>query len=82
MIEKESVFIGEDHWISYAILFIRPITTLHFSLTTDDDLSIKEVTIIGNENLYSKHQEEHKVELSCNKWLSNHNGFLIIIGKP
>lgn len=81
MVEKEYTFIGQDHWISYAIFFKQPLTSLHFSLEVEDGLSIKEVTIIGNENLYSKNQTTNKVTLSCNNWLSHHNGFLIIISK-
>lgn len=81
-IEKKYIFTGEDHWINYTIMFARPLIKMSFTLTIEKDLSFKEVTVIGNENLYSKSQDDHSITFTSTKWLSHYNGFSIIIAKP
>lgn len=81
-IEKEIFFKGYDHWISYALLFETPISDVNFNLSViSPELTIKEVTIFGDNDSYSKKQTDKSVKLTSSKWLSNNNGFLIIISK-
>lgn len=77
--EKEFVLCGQDHWISYALLFQCPMQGVHFVLETQDGLIIQEVTIFGENDTYSKTQTPTTLTLDSSKWLSHNNGFIIIV---
>lgn len=81
LIEKVFTIIGEDHWLNYALMFMRPSLGVNFRLTTADGLIIKEVTIFGDDKLYTKDQKEDTLSINSTKWISNNNGFSIIIAK-
>lgn len=81
LIEKVFTIVGEDHWLNYALMFMRPSLGVNFRLTTTDGLIIKEVTIFGDDKLYTKDQKEDTLSINSTKWISNNNGFSIIIAK-
>lgn len=80
-IEKQYTFIGEDHWVSYGIILSHLTNGINFNLNYSKELTIKEVTIFGEENLYSKKQTSTYVNIKSTNWLPQYGGFLIIIGK-
>lgn len=81
LIEKEFVLIGEDHWLNYALMFMRPSLGVNFNLVTRDNLIIKEVTVFGDDNIYSKDQKDNRLVLNSTNWIANNNGFSVIIAR-
>lgn len=80
-IQKVFIIEGEDHWLNYALLFQKPSKGVNFSLTTMDGLVIKEVVIFGDDKSYSKIQNNSSLQIKSNNWISNNNGFSVIIAK-
>lgn len=80
-VDKTFNLYGGDHWIHYALMFMRPSQGVIFNLITRDDLVIKEVTIFGDNKSFSKTQHEQELQITSNGWISNNNGFSIIIAK-
>lgn len=80
-VEKCIIEYGEDHWQNYALLFMRPCKGVNFTLALKDDLVIKEVTIFGEDNRYFKKQTEKSLTITSDSWISNYNGFSIIIAR-
>lgn len=84
VIEKEIVFKGQDHWINCAMIFMCPHHGISFTLNTEDGLVIKEDTIFGDNQSYSKEFSKEKpntITLSSNSWLSGYHGFSIIVAE-
>ena len=62
-------------------MFMRHSLGVNFRFTTTDGLIIKEVTIFGDDKLYTKVQKEDTLSINSTKWISSNNGFSIIIAK-
>lgn len=80
-VESKYTFYGKEHWISYGVMLQNPTNGIDFELTAKDGLTVKEVMIFEDTNLYSEIKEANKVHISSTQWLSNYSGFTIIIGK-
>lgn len=83
-VEKEIIIAGEDHWQSYAAIFLTPSRGVSFALSTRDGLEIKDVIIFGDDGSFSMTINEHKnnVLINSSSWVSANNGFFILIAKP
>ena len=80
-VEKCVIEYGEDHWQNYALLFMRPCKGVNFTMNLKDDLVIKEVIIFGEDKRYLKKQTENSLLITSDSWISNYNGFSIIIAR-
>lgn len=81
-VEKKYVFIGQDHWITYGLIFQCPTNGVNVSITAENGLKIKESTFFDDTISYSKTQtSSNHMMITSNQWLTNHSGFLIVISK-
>lgn len=81
-VESKYVFFGQDHWISYGLIFQCPTQGVSISITLQDGLSIKECSFFDDTNSYSKTQDDAQhLLITSNHWLTNHSGFLLVVSK-
>ena len=82
-VEKELVITGEDHWQSYAAIFLTPSRGVSFSLNARDGLKIKDVIIFGDDGSFSitLNEQRNTVNITSSSWIAADNGIFVLIAK-
>lgn len=80
-IKKEAREEGYDHWTNFHWNTLTPCDGVHFTLTCQNDLTIKEYFIFDDINLYCVDSSEDKkrITICSNCWLDENTGFIFTI---
>lgn len=80
-IHKETVTVGNDHWIDVGTIFARPTQGVQINVLLKDNLMIKDEFITGDSKQYHISKTENSYTFTSADWISSYCGICLLIAK-